>query len=481
MIVQPSFREAVRTFFRRKFTFLLLFGGVCLAGAAYLLLATPLYLSTTSLIVRFDRNRTPDIDRTQQPTPQLGSNQQRDILYSDAAILRSPDLARRVINEIGLNRVYPKIARGNRSPADKLEAAAKAFESNLVVNVGLQSDVIDISFLNPKAAVAHQTVEGLLNQFYGQEAVIYANPELKFTKQEAEGAKQRLNEAQTALAKYRAEHKISDLSQQVGQLLEQRTHVEGRLTVAQSTVAAAKQKQMVLTSLLKEIPPLIKTTAHGETYQGIDAVQSQLDTLEAKRQQMAATYRRGSAVFRSLDGEITSLEKSAHQQQNEAAKRFGTQPNLVYENIKTDLMRATAEATSGKQPVGLLTKELDQINQQLATLNSERSHYDDLQRTVRIQDDTYRTLEIRYQESNVEAHRNAEKISAAAVIAAPSLPVKPARPRRKLVAAATVLAALLLACGAVLTLEAIDDRLHSPHDVAQILRLPVLATFGNDA
>ena len=122
---------------------------------------------------------------------------------------------------------------------------------------------------------------------------------LKFTKQQAQRAKDKLNEAQNALSQFRAKHKISDLSSQVAQLLQQRTDVESRLTIAQSKVAAAQQKQKVLTSLLKEIPPLIKTTAQGETYRGIDTVQSQLDTLEAKRQKLAATYRPGSPVFRS--------------------------------------------------------------------------------------------------------------------------------------------------------------------------------------
>lgn len=481
MIVQPSFREAVQTFFRRKFTFLLIFGGVCLAGAAYLLLVTPMYLSSTSLVVRFDQHTTPNIDRNEQPTTQLGSNERREILHSDAAILRSPDLARRTIDQVGLARLFPKIASSDKSAADKMDAAARAFSEALVVNVGLESDVIDISFLNPKPAVAHETVEALLNQFYGQEAVIYANPELKFIKVEAQHARDELNQAQAALSKFRAEHKISDLSAQVGQLLQQRTDVESRMTVAQSQVAAAEQKQKVLTALLKEVPPLVRTTAQGETYRGVDTIQGQLDTLEAKRKQMAATYRPGSAVFRSLDAEIGSLEAAAHKERAAASKRDSTQPNLVYQNIRTDLLRATAEATSAKQPADMLAKQLAQINQQLAQLNGERGRYDDLQRAVRIQDDTYRTLAIRYQESNVEASRNAQKISAAAVIAAPSLPVKPARPRRKLVAFGTMLAGLLLACCAVLVIEAIDDRLRSPHDVAQILRLPVLATFGNDA
>ncbi len=62
MIVQPSFRESILTFFRRKFTFLLVFGAVCLAGAGYLLVKTPMYLSGASLVLRFDQQM-PDIDR----------------------------------------------------------------------------------------------------------------------------------------------------------------------------------------------------------------------------------------------------------------------------------------------------------------------------------------------------------------------------------------------------------------------------------
>ncbi len=483
MIVQPSFREAVQTFFRRKFTFLLVFGVVCLAGAIYLLLATPLYLSRASLVVRFDQHTLPNIDQSQQNSQPLGSNERRAILHSDADILRSPDLAQRTINAVGLARLYPKLTeqQPKQSPAAQMEEAVRSFSSDLVIDVGLQSDVLNVSFLNPDPAVAHQTVKALLNQFFGQEAVIYANPELQFAEEEAKQAKKKLNEAQSELSQFRANHKISDLTAQIGQLLQQRTDVESRLTVAQATVAEAEKKQTALKELLTAIPPLLKTSADGETYRGVDEVQSQLDTLEAKRKKLAATYKAGSPVFRQLDAEIASLELAARRTRSDSRKRSSTKPNMVYENIKTDLLRAQAQAKSAREPAQMLAKQLKDINQQLSDLNSQRSHYDDLRRAVRIQDDTYRTLAIRYEESRVEANRNAQKISAAAVIAAPSQPHKPARPRKKLIALATVVAGFILACGAVLGAEAFDDRLRSPHDVAQILRLPVLATFGRDA
>ena len=52
-------------------------------------------------------------------------------------------------------------------------------------------------------------------------------------------------------------------------------------------------------------------------------------------------------------------------------------------------------------------------------------------------------MAIRYETARVEANRNAQKISAAVVIAAPVVPHEPARPRRKLVALATVVMALI--------------------------------------
>ena len=82
--------------------------------------------------------------------------------------------------------------------------------------------------------------------------------------------------------------------------------------------------------------------------------------------------------------------------------------------------------------------------------------------------------------ARVEANRNAQKISAAVLIASPTVPTEPARPRRKLVALATLIAALILSSGIVLGVEGFDDRFRSPRDVTRILRLPVLATFAQD-
>ena len=68
----------------------------------------------------------PDIDRTRIATQLQGSNEHREIIYSDADILKSPDLMRKVIGAIGLERLYPKIAAKTEPEARKTGGGAQA-------------------------------------------------------------------------------------------------------------------------------------------------------------------------------------------------------------------------------------------------------------------------------------------------------------------------------------------------------------------
>jgi uncharacterized protein involved in exopolysaccharide biosynthesis len=480
MIAQPDLRATVVAFLRRKLLFTLVLCLVCCTGAAYLALTQPLYQSSASLVVRFDTQSVPDIDRNRIPMQPPGSNERREIIYSDADMLHARDVVHGAINAVGLARLYPEIATAPLIDSRKLDEAEQQFDANLVVEVGLQSDVITVTFLNHDPQVAHDAVQQLLKQFYSQEAAVYANPQLHFSEDEASKAREKLTTAQNTLAAFKASNKIADLQQQVMQLLTQRTDVETRLNIAHARVAEAEQRQAALEQLLKNVPPEVSSSAAGEQYHAVDAAEQQLDDLLTKRSQMASTYQPSSPVFQQLDAQIASLKKIAHDRTSEAKNRAANTPNVVHQNIDTDYLRASAEASSAREPEQVLAAQLQSIQTQLAALEAQRNQYDDMVRTVQIQNDTYRALAIRFETARVEANRNAQNISAAAVIAAPSTPNRPARPRRKLVALATLLAGLILATGAVLLIEAIDDRLSAPRDVVRILRLPVLATFDAD-
>jgi succinoglycan biosynthesis transport protein ExoP len=481
MAYQPSLRDIIASYLRRKTLFMLLFGGVSLIGGLYLLIKQPLYLSGASLVLHFDTQTVPDIDKSLKSTQLQGSNEHREILYSDADILHSPAIIRDVIKTIGLARLYPNVDTGPGDESRKLDLASRTFAANLVVDVGLQSDVLNVSFLHPDPALARDAVQNLLDRFFSQEAEVYANPQLQFAESEAQSSQAKLTAAQIALADFKSSHQIADLQQQVTQLLRARTDVESRFNIAHGRMLESEKQRDSLQQLLSTVPQNVTSSAMGEQYHTVDTAEAALDDLKAKRSRLASVYQPGSEVFQQLDAQIGSLSAAARTRNREARGRSASEPNVVYQNVKTDYLRAAAAADSNRQPEQVLGQQLEQINQHLSDLEGAQNHYDDLTRAVQILGDTYRTLAIRYETARVEANRNAQKISAAVVISAPMMPNEPARPRRKLIALATLVAALLVGIAGVQAVEAFDDRFHTPRDVTRALRLPVLATFTNDA
>ncbi len=331
---------------------MLVCGAVFLTGGAYLLLKQPLYQSTASLVLHFDTQAVPNIDRTMNPTQPLGSNEHREILYSDSEIMRSTGVIHGLITAMGIARLYPHIAASQVSDIRKLDLATESLLANLVVDVGLQSDVLNINYFNPDPTVARDTVQGLLNKFFDQEAAVYANPQITFAENEAAAARDKLTAAQNNLAQFKSQNKIADLQQQVSQFLLSRTDVESRLRVAQGRVLEAENRQKALKELLDTVPANSTSSAMGEQYHAADSAESQLDQLRAKRSQLASSYRAGSEVFQQLDAQIASLSSAARSRAGEARGRSATQPNLVYQSIKTDYLRAAAEASSAHQPSG---------------------------------------------------------------------------------------------------------------------------------
>ncbi len=318
---QPSVRDIILAFFRRKTLFMLVCGAVFMAGGAYLLLKQPLYQSTASLVLHFDTQAVPNIDRTMNPTQPLGSNEHREILYSDSEIMRSTGVIHGVITAVGLARLYPKIAASQASDARKLDLATESLLANLVVDVGLQSDVLNINYFNPDPTVARDTVQGLLNKFFDQEAAVYANPQLTFAENEAAAARDKLTAAQNNLAQFKSQNKIADLQQQVSQFLLSRTDVESRLRVAQGRVLEAENRQKALKELLDTRAANSTSSAMGEQYHAADSAESQLDQLRAKRSQMASSYRRGQRGVPA-----TGCPDRVAVRGRQVARRRGTRP-----------------------------------------------------------------------------------------------------------------------------------------------------------
>ncbi len=177
-----------------------------------------------------------------------------------------------------------------------------------------------------------------------------------------------------------------------------------------------------------------------------------------------------------------ALDHAVHARSGEGRSRVNRAPNRVFESIKTDYLRAQAQARSAGQPVQVTQAQLNDINARLSGLEQDQNRYADLTRAVQIQSDTYRALAIRDQEAQIEANRNAEKISAA-VDDRGTLAGRTSRRghARHWWRERACCWACCSAPGSCWRWRRLMTGLRTPREVAHVLRLPILATFGKDA
>ncbi|HXS41108.1 MAG TPA: Wzz/FepE/Etk N-terminal domain-containing protein [Stellaceae bacterium] len=462
--------------FKHKTAALWVFSVIVLCGVAYLLLATPRYQSVAELVVRFGDRSIPDLGRA--PTTEMTPSDRREIVLSHAAILQSHDLAQEAIAAFGIDKVYPDIAENPPGAGTPMDAAVKKFDANLAVDVGTQDNVITVSFLHPDAKLAPKLVHKLIDLYIGQETKVYQNPQSEFLAHEVKDAQTRLASAQSALESFKGKLHITDYDKEVEDLLKQRGDVDTNLRAAEAAYSQSQQRQQELSTLLKTVPEKLPEAASGEKYRGLDDAETKLGDLKTKESQMLATYRSDSPALLSLKAGIANAEAEVKARRAELNNRSLTNVNTVYQTLQTDYLRTSADASSESQPVRVLSGQLKMIDDRLGELQQNRGTFLDLVREDQIAEDTYRSLSTQYEDARVKDNLNKQRISPATVISQPTLPYKPARPRKLVTLVACLFAGTILAIGCALALEALDDRFTTAEQVVFILDLPVLASFG---
>jgi len=478
MVIQPTLRDLMTVFFKRKRRIALttlIVGGL---GAAYLIIVTPQYRSESAVVVRFDQQAVPVTDMARESTPEItASNDRREIVQAHADILGSPDLAREVIESFGLSVAYPEIVEDPPSSGTVMDAAIYAFGKALLVDPEITGDVITVNFLHRKPELAQAMLNKLLNLYMKREAELFSAADFKFKDQQTEEAHQRLLEAQTELRDYKARWAITSFDDQITALIKQRADVSSALQSAEVALEQSVQKRDELTRLIKTVPQNVTNSANGEKYHSLDDAQTNLAGLVQKEQEMMVTYRADSPMLTTLRASIATARADVARRRAEVNGRDASAPNAVFQNIQTDLLRAMADTHANAESVTVLKTQLAAMDKQLGDLETAHTGLIERARAVDIADGAYRSLALHLEDARVSQNKLRDGISHGAILTMPSLPYKAAKPRYVIFGVAFAVAAVLAGFGSAIVAELMDDRFTAAHQVNQLLGVPVLATF----
>lgn len=478
MIVQQSLSDVTGMLFRRRRAMAYTAGAILALGGAYLLVATPKYRSEASVVVRFDPASVPVTNMARDSSPSVTAQSDRhEVVLAHADILSSPDLAREVIESVGLGVAYPKIAADPPSRGTPMDAALRTFKKGLVVDPEQQGDVINVTFMHPDPALAQTMLRKLIEDYQKRESQVFSSSEFGFQRQQADQAERRVKQAQIALSSFKAEHDISDFGDQMNGLLKQRDDLQSDMHAQEVSLRQAEQRRDQLQQSLAQVPRSLTSSVNGEKYHSLDDAQDKLQDLRQKEREMLTNYNPHSPMLNELHSSIAAAQAAVSSRSGEVGGRGANSPNVVYQNIQTDLIRAMAETRAGAQSLSVMHDQLAALNHQIDELEHSRSGLNDRIRELEIADGAYRSLALHLEDSRVAANRLRDGISHGAVITMPNLPYKSANPRYGVMIVVIAMGSVLGAIGMAYLLEFLDDRLFSAEQVARGCGLPVLATF----
>lgn len=409
--------------------------------------------------------------------PLVGSIQatvlsQEEITESEIELLRSPVIADRVIQKLGLDVIYPKMYEAmQKAPQSErpimYEEAIAALQKGFYAGASPKNPVIRTVYKNENPVVAADVLNTFIETYLEYRGEIFAKDDKGFLVGQRKAAEGKLEDADKAIEKFLTSNNIGDfdtekssvatlyasVTDELFRVQAQKSEVDGRLAVT-----------LVQLSLTEPTIDLNRETTH----------QQQLFDLKIRREQLLATYRPETPQVQAVDREIQKIEKLIAEQ-GQSGARVQRGPNELFQELETRRTGLEAEAAALKQRFEELQRQKKTIEARQLQLTRLEPEYQELLRARSIQDNQVRTLTIREEEERLKRDAALADFENIQILEPARIPSK-GKSKKKLVAAAGVIFGLGTGLMFALLWVFTRSTLPTAGSVARTSGLPVLAS-----
>jgi capsular exopolysaccharide synthesis family protein len=398
---------------------------------------------------------------TQIPGTNANSQQEGLDYNTQILVLQSPELMAPIIKQLSTR--YPDINYGSLIGSLKISR----FQETKILEVSYQDSVPQkIQFILQELArgyLKYSLQQRQTNLRQGIQFVNYQLPQLQ----------ERVNNLQKELQRFRQQHNFVDPEIKAEQLSEQVSNVRLQHLYTQNQLAETRAFYKTLQGQSGE--QLAQNPALGQTLQdrpsGTEALiekeapvyeklVTQLRELESQIAAELARFRQDSPIVQLLREKRDNLLPVL---QKEAERVLGNKKVEVANQISLLEMRAAKIAQAESS-----------LNQQVKQLPILTRQYTDLQRELKIATESLNRFLEKRESLQIEI---AQKEIPWQLIAPPQLPQTPISPNVKRNLILGAIASLLAGMGAALLAERLDNVFHSPDDLKELTKLPLLGVI----
>jgi uncharacterized protein involved in exopolysaccharide biosynthesis len=405
-----------RALWRWRLLVAAIFGGVLLAVGVYTAFAIPSYEATALLLVKIGREYVYQAE-VGEGGGTIMPRGRETLINSEIQILRSAEVVKGVVEEMGVETLYPKLAL-NPPVGQPLESVAAArFLLNLNVRAVEDADVIQVSLRNADPQVTARAVNLLVDRFKEKHLEAFGEQQsLAFLEEKSTTANEELRVAESALLEFQAEHPQFSLDNKDELLLREHTELETALRDVENQIVAARQRS------LTSGPP-------------VPSAQEQLLRLQLEERKLLNTHNEDSRQVENVRHEIALVERFLKDEANDHDGRHGEE--LAILSARRQHLQA----------------RLNTIGGALGSLPALSARFRELQRAVDAKEAIYKRITTRLETARTSGEMDKQKIANISVIQPAYAPLEPVSPRPMLNLVVAVIVGGGLALAAALAME----------------------------
>ncbi len=476
-----NLRDFLTVLFKNQQKILIVFFVTVITVTIGTYMTSPTYQAKTSLMIKMGRENIyrPEVGNSNR----VFSSNPEKTLNTEIKILTSPGLMRTLIEQIGLENIYPGKAIKSDENVNSLESAAKRFSSNISVGIAKNSDVIDISFQHKDPIIAANALNLLVKLFQEKHIQVFRSSLSSLFDKRLKNYEIKMKESERKFEDFKQKHKIFSRDEQASFLLKQRTNLDISLRETQSRVGGLKQKIFSLNGQIRSIPEkeFLSLNTGANHYRIIDESKAKLLALKQRESELSRKYKSFPASDQLISGvrsEIRLVEKFLAGQENKLRENLPSAKNTLHQEIKMELIKASAELKSLGAKEAQIKRQRIQLDEDLVVLDQKGQEFKMLLRELSTNESNYEIYVRKLEEANISKEMDELKMDNISVIQEATVPMHPIKPNKRLNILMSIFLGAFSGIGLAFLSEYFGQTFSTPDEIRNRLGLPVIGTVS---
>ena len=448
---ETSLRDFINILRRRKATALQTFIVVLALGAVATFLTKPLYRSTANLLVE-GKASTIALNNTSDALSNLFLPAAGHDVSTQVEVLRSPKLFKKVCDVVHAN---PK-------------------DISLDVRQVRDTDVVELNVTSPSRDLAQRFATELPHvhlQGVKADRLREVKSALKFARRSLKEKNSLLAKAERDLERFKNRVGVANSQQEQTQDINAAANAAANVRQAEAAAAGAAAQLAAFEAARRQVPAFI-TAPTTTTNQEINALQGRIASLQTERQKLLFLYKPDQDEVRRVDVEIADLQRRLASMPGETTV-VSRAPNPLIGVLDQNITEARATAKAAQASLVTARQRATSLSRGLARYNPIERSQSQLLRTIEDNRTSVASLVKSVEDLSMRLRASESKSDPITVIAAagPAIQVAP-RVVRNIVMALVL--GLLLAAGAALLRDSLDDHVNNEEEARWLLDSPAV-------